>query len=161
MDPVNNPTEKSCGIADFMRSIFGVTITPDAPNGKGRLAIDNVGVQYGLLALQGGAITPEQFVDLNQKVGGIDIDGNFVAQCTAADRGAGHRLRDRPSQQRGRRGTSPSSTTASARRATTPASTPPFHSFTYRARLDRANGHHDNQVIWLSRTGGVVPTSST
>ena len=34
---------------------------------------------------------------------------------------------------------------------------PPFHSFTYRARLDKANGHHDNQVIWLSRPGGTVP----
>ena len=31
---------------------------------------------------------------------------------------------------------------------------PAFHSFTYRARLDRSNGDHDNQVIWLSRTGG-------
>ena len=34
---------------------------------------------------------------------------------------------------------------------------PAFHSFSYRARLDRSNGNHDNQVIWLSRTGGVVP----
>ncbi len=34
---------------------------------------------------------------------------------------------------------------------------PALHSFTYRARLDRSNGNHDNQVIWLSRTGGTVP----
>ena len=34
---------------------------------------------------------------------------------------------------------------------------PAFHSFSYRARLDKANGHHDNQVIWLSRPGGTVP----
>ena len=68
-----------------MRAIFGVTVTPDAPNGKGRLAVDNVGVQYGLRALQSGQITPEQFVDLNAKVGGMDIDGNFVAERTAAD----------------------------------------------------------------------------
>ena len=26
---------------------------------------------------------------------------------------------------------------------------PAFHSFSYRARLDRSNGNHDNQVIWL------------
>ena len=83
--PATNPTGERCGIADFMRAVFGVTVTPDAPNGKGRLAVDNVGVQYGLLALQRGEITPEQFADLNAKVGGIDIDGNFIAQRTVAD----------------------------------------------------------------------------
>ncbi len=35
---------------------------------------DNVGVQYGLRALMTGKITTAQFVDLNAKVGGIDID---------------------------------------------------------------------------------------
>ena len=49
------------------------------------------------------------------------------------------------------RRTSPRSTTAPAARWTTRASIPAFHSFTYRARLDKANGNHDNQVIWLSR----------
>ena len=104
-NPVSNPAGERCGIADFMRAVFGVTVTPDAPNGKGRLAIDNVGVQYKVLAaLQRGEITAEQFVDLNAKVGGIDIDGNFVG---APDRGrsgrAADRLRDRPRQQRHRR----------------------------------------------------------
>jgi hypothetical protein len=46
---------------------------------------DNVGVQYGLRALLSGAITPEQFVDLNEKIGGLDIDGNYIAQRTVAD----------------------------------------------------------------------------
>ena len=84
-NPATNPTGERCGIADFMRAIFGVTVTPDAPNGKGKLAVDNVGVQYGLRALQSGQITAEQFVDLNRKVGGMDIDGNFVAERTTAD----------------------------------------------------------------------------
>jgi Tannase-like family of unknown function (DUF6351) len=35
---------------------------------------------------------------------------------------------------------------------------PAFESRSYRARLDDANGHHDNQIIWLSRPGGVVPS---
>ena len=85
-NPATNPTGERCGIADFMRAIFGVTVTPDAPNGKGKLAVDNVGVQYGLRALQSGQITPEQFVDLNRKVGGMDIDGNFVSQRTSPTR---------------------------------------------------------------------------
>ena len=51
LEPATNPTGERCGIFDFMRSVFGVRITPDAPNGKGRSATDNVGVQYGLNAL--------------------------------------------------------------------------------------------------------------
>ena len=81
----SNPTGERCGTFDFMRSVFGVQITPDAPNGKGRSATDNVGVQYGLKALLAGLITAEQFVDLNAKVGGIDIDGNFTPERKAAD----------------------------------------------------------------------------
>ena len=33
---------------------------------------------------------------------------------------------------------------------------PPFHSFTYRARLDRTNGNHDTHVIWVPN-GGQTP----
>ena len=36
----------------------------------------NAGIQYGLEALKHGLITPEQFVDLNAKIGGGDIDLN-------------------------------------------------------------------------------------
>ena len=77
-NPVTNPTGERCGITDYMRSVFGVTVTPDAPNGKGLSVTDNVGVQYGYRALHAGQITPEQFVDLNWRIGGIDIDGNFT-----------------------------------------------------------------------------------
>jgi hypothetical protein len=38
--------------------------------------LDTVGIQYGLKALMNGLITPAQFVDLNAKVGGHDIDYN-------------------------------------------------------------------------------------
>ena len=157
-NPVSNPAGERCGIADFMRAVFGVTVTPDAPNGKGRLAIDNVGVQYGLAALQRGEITAEQFVDLNAKVGGIDIDGNFVAHRTAADPDA---LRIAYETGRVNSGTGAARVPEIDNRTGGQMDDTGFHpaypSFSYRARLDRANGHHDNQVIWLSRTGGVVP----
>jgi hypothetical protein len=42
-------------------------------------------LQYGLNALLAGKITPEQFVDLNEKVGGLDVAGNYQAQRTVAD----------------------------------------------------------------------------
>ena len=157
-NPATNPTGERCGIADFMRAIFGVTNTPDAPNGKGKLAVDNVGVQYGLRALQSGQITPEQFVDLNRKVGGMDIDGNFVSQRTSADPDA---LRIAYETGRVNSGTGaaklPEIDNRTGAQMDDTGFHPAFHSFSYRARLDRSNGNHDNQVIWLSRTGGVVP----
>ena len=69
----------SCGRSSASRS----RRTPRTA--RARRATDNVGVQYGLKALQAGQITPEQFVDLNSKVGGIDIDGNFTPERKAAD----------------------------------------------------------------------------
>ena len=36
--------------------------------------LDNVGIQYGLKALLSGAITAEEFVTLNEKIGGFDAD---------------------------------------------------------------------------------------
>ena len=44
----------------------------EAGHGFAGIPIDNVGVQYGLGALQQGKITPAQFVDLNVKIGGLD-----------------------------------------------------------------------------------------
>ncbi|AEG94802.1 DUF6351 family protein [Ramlibacter tataouinensis] len=49
---------------------------------------DNVGVQYGLKALQDGAISGEEFVTLNEIVGGIDRDSTPRAQRTTADMAA-------------------------------------------------------------------------
>ncbi len=50
---------------DDLRNIYGV----DA-DGYGRSTWDNVGVQYGLQALNDGNITSAEFLDLNFKVGG-------------------------------------------------------------------------------------------
>ena len=157
-DPVSNPTGERCGIADFMRAVFGVTVTPDAPNGKGKLAVDNVGVQYGLLALERGQITPEQFVDLNAKVGGIDIDGAFTAARTVADPDA-LRIAYETGRVNSATGAAnlPEIDNRTGAQMDDTGFHPAFHSFTYRARLDRSNGNHDHQVIWLSRTGGTVP----
>lgn len=46
---------------------------------------DNVGVLYGLKALNDGVITPEEFVTLNEVVGGIDADSLPTAARTTAD----------------------------------------------------------------------------
>jgi hypothetical protein len=154
-----NPTGERCGTFDFMRSVFGVTVTPDAPNGKGRSATDNVGVQYGLKALLAGQITAEQFVDLNERIGGIDIDGNFVPQRKAADPEALKILYETGRMNSGTGAAEvPEIDNRTGFQMDDTGFHPAFESFSYRARLDRSNGHHDNHIIWLSRPGGVVPS---
>ena len=155
---LTNPTGERCGIFDFMRAVFGVTVTSDAPNGKGRSATDNVGVQYGLKALQAGALTPEQFVDLNSKIGGIDIDGNFTSGRKAADPTA---LEVMYATGRMNDGSGVADLPEIDNRTGMQMDDTGFHpameSFAYRARLDKTNGQHDTEVLWLSRPGGVVP----
>jgi len=67
-----NPDGLRCTIADMVKNVYGTD-----SQGRGlRVEPDNVGVQYGLTALEEGAITVDQFVSLNQSIGGMDIDGN-------------------------------------------------------------------------------------
>jgi hypothetical protein len=51
-------------------------------HGFAGLPISDVGVQFGLGALMAGQISPAQFVDLNQKIGGANIDLNPTSQRT-------------------------------------------------------------------------------
>ena len=51
----------------------------DPTTGYANLPFSNRGIQYGLDALRTGAITPQQFADLNAHVGGLDDNGNFSA----------------------------------------------------------------------------------
>lgn len=50
---------------DDLRNIYGVD-----DNGNPRTLFDNVGVQYGLKALNDGDITPAEFLKLNSQIGG-------------------------------------------------------------------------------------------
>ena len=45
-------------------------------------------MQYGLKALLATAITPEEFVTLNEKIGGTDIDSNLTTARSVADTAA-------------------------------------------------------------------------
>jgi hypothetical protein len=75
-----NPDGLRCTIADMVKNVYGVD-----EQGRGlRVEPDNVGVQYGLNALREGAITTEQFLTLNENVGGMDIDGNRTAARSVA-----------------------------------------------------------------------------
>ena len=79
-DPETNPTGIRCTLQDSVANVFGVD-----EDGFGRRPLDNIGVQYGLDALNSGVIGIDQFLELNEGIGGYDIDGEIVAERAAAD----------------------------------------------------------------------------
>src|SRR5229473_2986746 len=84
-DPLTNPNGTRCGDPDLAAAVWGTT-TGIAPGSRRALKTgDNVGIQYGLSALLAGAITAEEFVTLNEKIGGFDADFNRRAARTNAD----------------------------------------------------------------------------
>lgn len=78
--PETRPDGIRCTLQDSASNLFGVD-----ESGFGRRALDNVGVQYGLHALDDGLITVDQFLDMNAALGGYDLDGNIGDTRTAAD----------------------------------------------------------------------------
>ena len=79
-DPVTNPEGARPTFYDHNVNTYGTD-----QNGFARRPLDNVGVQYGLAALQTGRMSKTQFLDLNDKLGGVDIDFNFTTSRTSAD----------------------------------------------------------------------------
>jgi len=80
-DWATNPTGARASVFDHTVSVYG----RDPKTGFARRPVDNVGVQYGLQSLNEGAITVAQFLDLNEKIGGLDIDGHYQTARIAAD----------------------------------------------------------------------------
>ncbi|MBL8294556.1 MAG: hypothetical protein JNN08_22115 [Bryobacterales bacterium] len=142
--PVVPQGSARCTLEDNQVNAFG----RDPKTGHARRALDNVGVQYGLAAFQAGKISAAQFVELNERVGGYDHDGNLVAERTVADK-AGLRAAYRTGRINsggGGLGTVP----IIDFRAYVDLSDnihDRYRSLATRARLKAANGHADNQVI--------------
>lgn len=150
-DPVSNPTGTRCGDADLAAAVWGTTTgLPGGTSTRALTTNDNVGVQYGLKALLAGAITPEEFVVVNEKIGGTDADSNLTAARSAADAAA------LPIAYRAgivSNGKNLAKLAIIDSRGFDEGSTgSPIHynwrSFEERARLDADAGSHANQVIW-------------
>jgi hypothetical protein len=78
----DNPRGARCTYQDSNIDQLG----RDPETGYALRPLDNVGVQYGLDALREGAIDAEQFLALNEQIGGYDIDGQWQPQrMRAAD----------------------------------------------------------------------------
>src|SRR5262249_17322178 len=86
-DPVSNPTGARCTAQDHAVSVWG-TIDDGVHPKHAPSTRDNVGVVYGLKALQSGAITPAEFVLLNESIGGADFDVNRTDARSVADAAA-------------------------------------------------------------------------
>jgi hypothetical protein len=161
-DAEANPEGTRCTGTDYMVAVWGRRdpeqwgpVERRIGRGFARKPWSNEGVQYGLVALQSGEILPEQFVDLNEKIGGRDIDHDWTAERTPGDPVAqavayrtgrvndGRQLDQVPIID------------------LRPNSNLEFHpnhqSYSMRERLLRANGHADNQVIFTTPVPLVVP----
>lgn len=74
-DPVANPAGARCSILDTQVNLLG----RDPVTGFARRPVDNVGMQYGLGALKRGELSVDEFLTLNESIGGFDGDGNVQA----------------------------------------------------------------------------------
>ena len=152
-DPVTNPTGIRCGTFDHAISIWGNAGDPQFPT-RANETDDNVGAQYGLGALLSGRITAEDFVTLNEKIGGFNVDGLPQARRSTADEFA-----LRTAYRSGTVGDGRSWAQVpiiDLRGNDNDGIHHTWRSFALRARLDEANGNHDNHVMW--RFGpGLLP----
>jgi len=168
-DPVDNPTGPRCHAWDWAASIFGRTANDlsakDPTDLRARETRDNVGVQYGLKAMLSGAISAEEFVTLNEVVGGSDKDSNFQAGRSVADREALDIAYRAGLVMSGRQY---AKTAVIDLRGWDDAGTSPpgipihyqWRSFSIRDRLDREYGDHGNQVMWRF-SNGLLPAGAS
>jgi len=155
-----NPGGARCDVYDHGINVFG----RDPDTGFALRPLDNVGVQYGLQALNAGAITTEQFLDLNERIGGYDRDGMLTNARTVADLAA-----LRAAYETGRvthgggglasipiidyRGYSDDMDRGDVHVR--------YHSFSMRDRLLKANGRSDNHVMLVEdNRHGLYSTKS-
>ena len=153
-----NPGGVRCTLADYMINVFGprppAVWTPNEKkigHGFAGLPIDNVGVEYGLSALQQGLISPAQFVDLNTKIGGADIDLNATPARAAATEPA--LTNDYRSGAVNETNNLTNVAIIDLRGPDPGAFHDAYRTWTIRARLEQQEGHFPkNDVIWFGET---------
>jgi hypothetical protein len=152
-DPQTNPGGVRCAISDLAINVFGPRVPAvwsanERKLGRGfaGVAVDNVGVQYGLAALRTGEIAPAQFVDLNARIGGLDIDIKPTAGRIAADQPA--LARAYRSGMINEANHLDQTAIIDCRGPDPGAAHDSYRAFAVRARLDREHGSHANQLIW-------------
>jgi len=146
-DAATNPTGARATVFDHTINVYGKT----EQEGFALRPIDNVGIQYGLNALNEGRLSIEKFLDLNERIGGVDRDMKPTAARTVGDPDALRRA-----YQSGRivnGGGGLASTAIIDMRDYNDQTVngdihTKIHSFSMRERLRRANGDIGNHVMW-------------
>jgi hypothetical protein len=149
-DPVSNPKGARCALADWRVNEYG----RDPATGYGRTTEDNTGLQYGFKGLNDGAISVDEFLELNEKIGGYDKNGKMGDARSHGDPIALKAAYQSGLLDGGGGGL---------------ATVPIIHYRTYndrlgdihsrerdmsiRARLVKANGDGDNEVFWVGPGG--------
>ena len=157
-NPQTNPNGARCTLADDMINVFGPRpqsvwspVEQRIGHGFAGLPLSDVGAQFGLAALMKGQITTSQFVDLNAKIGGADIDLHPTTQRVDATE---------PALRNDYRSGSINETNnlvnvpiIDLRGPDAGAFHDAYRSWTIRARLERQEGHFPkNDVIWFGET---------
>ncbi|MCD4524343.1 DUF6351 family protein [Nocardioides sp. cx-173] len=153
-----NPGGVRCSVLDLMVNLIGPrpssVWTPQekrAGRGFGGIPFANAGIQYGLEALKAGRITTAQFLDLNEKLGGLDVDSQPIAGRTVGDPASVARAY--------RTGLVNLATNLDQVAMINFGGPDPglahdyAHAFWTEERLRRDQGHTDNRVMWF----GAVP----
>jgi len=133
--------------------------TTGLPGGASKRALstnDNVGVQYGFKALLAGTITPEEFVTLNEKIGGVDVDSNATGARSVADTAALTIAYQAGIVSSGKN--LGKVAIIDSRGYDEQGIHYNWRSFSERKRLDVEAGDHDNQVIWRYGTALLPAT---
>jgi len=139
---ITNPTGVRCTLQDYQVNQVG-----RRPDGFANGRIDTVGVEFGLKALKAGIITSAQFVEMNANIGGHDINFNRIPTRTVADRPG-----LKPYYWTGISNTTNNlqETAILDQRLLATDFHQVFNIYMTRARLDQAQGHHNNHVMWRS-----------
>ena len=153
-----NPEGVRCSLQDYMVNVFGrrsEEVWTENEHlrveGHANLPLDNVGIQYALAGLLDGTISPQQFVDLNAKIGSRDIDYEQQEARQAADPGAIERAYRSGTVNVGNN--LDQVAIIDLRGADPGAFHDVYRTYAMRERLIREHGHADNQLLWR----GTVP----
>jgi hypothetical protein len=150
-DPVTNPTGARCSILDTQVNLLG----RDPTTGFARRPFDNVGVQYGLGALKRGDLSVDEFLELNEGIGGFDRDGNLQAARMVGDPEA-LRLTYEGGLLNGFKLSPIPIITFRANADEVGDIHDPLQDLIIRARLQKANGRTDNQaILWSSPASAI------
>lgn len=148
-----NPGGARCTLSDYTIAALGPRersswgpVEQGLGRGFARRPLSNAGIQYGLGELLSGRISAAQFVDLNTRVGCLDIDGVKTESRCEADRGS-EALAFRAGLVNDARFLDQVPIIDLRGHDDAEIHTDDW-SYVIRSRMDRAHGHHQNQIIF-------------